>query len=182
MEKKAVVVLADGFEEIEAVAPVDIMRRADIRVDVAGLDRKIVSSSRGLRIETDILFEELSDADALILPGGMPGAANLAGSGKVLNSIKNLYGKGRLIAAICASPAYVLIPSGILAGKKATGFPGTESMFRGIAEFISMPVVRDGNIITSRGAGTALEFSCSIAAYLAGAKKADDIRRSILIK
>lgn len=182
MEKKAVVVLADGFEEIEAVAPVDILRRAAVKVDVAGLGGKIVSSSRGLRIETDLLFEELTDADALILPGGMPGAANLAGSDKVLNSIKNLHGKGSLIAAICASPAYVLIPSGILAGKKATGSPGTEPKFRGIAEFISMPVVRDGNIITSRGAGTALEFSCSIVEYLAGAKKADDIRRAILVK
>ncbi len=182
MEKRAVIVLADGFEEIEAVAPIDILRRAGIKVDIAGLDKKIVPGSRGIKVETDLLFEEISDADALILPGGMPGSANLAGSDKVLNSVRNLNGKGRLIAAICSSPAYVLIPAGILAGRKVTGFPGTESRFRGIAEFIDRPVIRDVNIITSRGAGAALEFSCSIVEYLAGAKKADDIRRAILIK
>ncbi|MDD5645270.1 MAG: DJ-1/PfpI family protein, partial [bacterium] len=148
----------------------------------AGLGGKIIAGSRGLKIETDFLFKKIVDADALILPGGMPGAANLAASSEVMDSIKNLNRKGRLIAAICASPAYVLVPSGVLAGKKATGFPGTEPMLKSVAEFTGKSVVRDGNVITAAGPGAALEFACSVAEYLAGAKKAGEIRAAMLVK
>ncbi len=180
MSKKVMVILADGFEEIEAVTPVDVLRRAGIDVIIAGLSKRIVSSTRNLRIETDVELTEITDADAIILPGGMPGAGNLANSEIVLKSIKNLNEKGRIIAAICASPAFVLAPSGVLDGKKATGYPGTEQEFGDKITVVDKPVVVDGNIVTSRGPGTALAFTLKLVELLVGREKAEELRENML--
>jgi protein deglycase len=174
MKKKALVVLAEGFEEIEAVLPVDVLRRAEIDVTVAGLTGISVTGAHGLTIEADMLFDEyMGIPDAIILPGGMPGAENLAGSPRLRALILSVDSGKKLVAAICASPALVLGPAGVLKNRMATCYPGLESNFPGDVKFSENEVVKDGNIITSRGPGTALAFSLSIVVALAGGTRAD---------
>lgn len=181
MPKKALVILADGFEEIEAVTAIDVLRRAGVEVSVAGLKNKNTRGARGLVIVAE---KELSDAgedfDALVLPGGMPGASHLAGSEKVSALIMALHQKNKVIAAICASPALVLAPMGILRNKTATCFPAMEEGFGNDVKFSAERVVVDGNIITSRGPATALDFSLAVAEKLVGKKTADEVRRATL--
>ncbi len=183
MAKTAVVVLAEGFEEIEAVAPIDVLRRAGVRVTIAGLCAKNVKSSRGVWVQADQLFEEIKDLpDAVILPGGLPGATNLAGSAGLAAFLKKMNGAGKLIAAICAAPAAVLAPLGILDGKKATCYPGCETDFSSKTIHSKESVVKDGNLVTSRGPGTALEFALEIVRELAGAEMAGTLREKMLVK
>lgn len=177
---KAIVVLAEGFEEIEAVAPIDVLRRAGVDVVIAGLDGKIIKGAHGISIAADIEFSDARDADALILPGGLPGAENLAASEAVRNAICAMSKGGGVVAAICASPAYVLAPTGILNGKRAACYPGCEERFDADVTFVDDRVVRDGNVITSRGPGTAIEFSLKIVEALTGKEKADELRAKML--
>ena len=181
MRKKAVVVLAEGFEEIEAVTPADILRRAGVDVTIAGLDSISVKSTRGITINADIMLAGIDFVpDALIFPGGLPGAENLAGSSEVMDLIKKVYSEGKLVAAICASPAFVLVPSGVLEGRKATGYPGTEDKFPKSVRITAGDVVQDANVITSRGPGTAAVFAFAIAKNLVGEKKAQEVARDML--
>jgi len=180
--KTALVILAEGFEEVEAIAPVDVLRRAGVRVTMAGLADRRVKSSRRIGIEADILLRDLVEMpDAVILPGGIPGATNLACSEETAELIKKMHGAGKIIAAICAAPAAVLAPLGILDGKKATCYPGCEADFSGKTVHSKECVVVDGNIITSQGPGTALEFALMIAARLVGQEMADTVRGKMLI-
>lgn len=182
MLKKAVVVLAEGFEEIEAIAPVDVLRRAGVRVTVAGLTGKIVKSSRGVGVQTDGLLADIKDLpDAVILPGGLPGAANLARDTRLAVFLKRMVEDEKLIAAICASPALVLAPFGILDGKKATCYPGCETEFSSQVIHSKERVVRDGNIITSQGPGTALDFALEIVRALMGDEMVEALRGKMLI-
>jgi 4-methyl-5(b-hydroxyethyl)-thiazole monophosphate biosynthesis len=181
--KKAIIVLAEGFEEIEAVTPIDVLRRAEVEVTVAGLGRDHVKAARGTVIKTDKVFggdEPLQDA--LIFPGGLPGAENLAASAKVKDYIVKMNSDGRLVAAICAAPALVLGPAGVLRGKKATCYPGLEKNFDTDVKYVKDEVVQEGNIITSRGPGTALAFALKIAENLAGKAKADMLAEQVLYK
>jgi 4-methyl-5(b-hydroxyethyl)-thiazole monophosphate biosynthesis len=180
MPKKALVVLAEGFEDIEAVTPIDLLRRANIDVTVAGLGAKRVTGSRGgLTIEADILFEPgQRDYNAIILPGGMPGSQNLAESDDLKELLCTMHAAEKVIAAICAAPAKVLAPLGILDGRKATCFPGAEKSFTNQIHFQAAPVVIDGHIITSQGAGTAYAFGLAVIEQLLGKDKRDDIARS----
>ena len=180
--KKAVVVLAEGFEEIEAVTPVDVLRRAGVDVVIAGLDGKIIRGSHGISIAADIKFTDAEGADALILPGGLPGAENLAASDAVRNAICAVSKREGIVAAICASPAYVLAPTGILDGKKATCYPGCGKRFGSEVTFVDERVVQDGSVITSGGPGTALEFSLKIVEALAGKEKAHELRSAMLVE
>jgi len=182
MAKRALMILAEGFEEIEAVTPIDILRRAGVEVIVAGLNGLINKGSRGIKIETDKTLDEVlsEDFDALILPGGSLGAKHLADSDKVANLIRNMMLKGKIIAAICAAPAMVLYPKGILKNRTVTGFPGMAIEFAKDVKFKSDPVVVDGNIITSRGPGTAMEFALAIAEALTDAKTAKKIKDAAL--
>ncbi|MGB2600320.1 MAG: DJ-1 family glyoxalase III [Candidatus Omnitrophota bacterium] len=174
MKKKTIIVLAEGFEEVETVTPIDILRRAGIDVAVAGLDGHIIVGSRGVVIKADITLEEMeSYPDAVIFPGGMPGAENLARSVKVKDLILGMHSEERLIAAICASPALVLAPTGVLDGKTATCYPGMEENFSPEITFSEDTVIQDGNIITSRGVGTALDFSLKIVENLVGKDTAE---------
>ncbi|MFH1800067.1 MAG: DJ-1 family glyoxalase III [Candidatus Omnitrophota bacterium] len=183
MPKTALVILAEGFEEIEAIAPVDVLRRAGVRVTLAGVNSLTVKSSRDMGVQADALLKDIKDLpDAVILPGGLPGATNLAKSGEVARLVKQMSAAGKLVAAICAAPAIVLAPLGILDGKKATCYPGCEADFSGKAVHSKERVVVDGNIITSQGPGTALEFAFVIAARLVGQEMADTVRGKMLVK
>lgn len=183
MLKTALVILAEGFEEVEAIAPVDVLRRAGVRITLAGVAERLVKSSRKIGVEVDMLLKDLVEMpDAVILPGGLPGATNLAKSEEVAEIVKKMNEAGKIIAAICAAPAVVLAPLGILDGKKATCYPGCESDFSSKTTHSKERVVVDGNIITSQGPGTALEFALVIAARLVGKEMADTVREKMLIR
>jgi len=181
MAKRAIVILAEGFEEIEAVTPIDIMRRAGIEVTVAGLAGYEVKASRSVKIICDKKLSEAGDDfDACVFPGGLPGAENLAASKEVSALIEKMNHAQKIIAAICASPAVVLAPSGILDGKVATCYPGTEDNLKDKADYRQDNVVIDGNIITSRGPATALLFSLAIVEQLVGKEVAEKVSKATL--
>jgi 4-methyl-5(b-hydroxyethyl)-thiazole monophosphate biosynthesis len=178
MEKHAIIILADGFEEIEAVTPIDLLRRAGIHMTILGLHSLEVRGSHDIVVRAAMLFDDFAAPfDALVLPGG-PGHKLLLGSEKLLEMIRATCARNLLCAAICAAPV-VLAKAGILKGKKATCFPGEEGNLSG-AIFIEKETVVDGNIITSRGAGTSVDFSLEIIAYLAGREKADWVAGKII--
>ena len=180
--KKALLILAEGFEDVEAVTASDILRRAGVAVTTAGLSEGPVTGGRGTRVLPD---EPLAKAkggeyDALVLPGGGKGADRLAASTVVRDLILSYHKAGKVVAAICAAPAVVLAPTGILEGKKVSGFPGTESGFPSSAVVSTDSVVVDGNLITSRALGTALAFSLALAEKLVGRETSENVRRSVL--
>lgn len=181
MPKKALVVLADGFEEIEAVTPIDLLRRAGLEVTVAGLDKTQLTGSHGIRVQADLTLAQYREApDALLVPGG-PGSEALGKSAELLAKIRELDAQQKVIAAICAAPAVVLAPSGVLQGKAATCFPGYEKRLTdGGAVFRPERVVSDGRIVTSRGAGTAMEFSLELIERLCGAETSQKIALQVL--
>ena len=166
------VFLANGFEEVEALTPVDYLRRCELPVQT-------VTGSHGIPVTADILPEEmdLTRIDAVILPGGMPGTLNLEASEAVKDALNWSAEQQCLIAAICAAPS-VLGHMGLLIGKKATCFPGFEGELTG-AEFVDEAAVRDGNIITSRGAGTATQFAAAIIEALISKERADRLKAGI---
>ncbi|MBI1979289.1 MAG: DJ-1/PfpI family protein [Elusimicrobia bacterium] len=181
MGKKVLLILADGFEEMEAIAPMDILRRAGLEVTIAGLSGSAIKSARGVTVSTDVLLGQVSgDFDALLLPGGGVGAQNLAESKKVKDLILQQHKKGKGVYAICASPVLVLSPTGILNGKSATCYQGMESGFDKNVRYVDQKVVIDGNIITSKGPGTAVEFALSIVEKLCGKEESQKIRKDIL--
>ncbi len=181
MPKKALAILAQGFEETEAVTAIDVLRRAGIDVTIAGLNDLKVKGSHGISIIADKKLEEEDiDFDACILPGGMPGAANLASSKKVQSILKILNQKGKIIAAICAAPAIVLAPLELLKNKSATCFPDLRKYFDKNVTYKEEKVVVDGNIITSQGLATALLFSLAIVEKLAGIKIRDKVKKASL--
>jgi protein deglycase len=180
MNKNAIVILAEGFEEIEAVTPIDLMRRAGITVSVTGLGAIEVKGSHAITVKTDSVFSiPFELPDAMILPGG-PGHENLLRSNAVLDFVKKMFAADKLCAAICAAPT-VLGKSGILGNMQFTCFPGHEQKIpEGI--FTDLPVVVDRNVITGKSAGTAVPFSLQIIAYLLGTAAADKTARSIIYK
>ncbi len=175
---KVLVPLVDGFEEIEAVSVIDVLRRAGADVVVAGLPGTIVTGSQGLRVHADARLDELSpeDFDAIVLPGGSPGYQNLMKSETVLEFVRRMAEKGRVLGAICGAPL-VLEKAGVLKDRKATAYPGLEKE-------LSRPwegdVVVDGNVITSRGPGTAVKFAISLVEKLFGPERAMAVRSQIL--
>jgi 4-methyl-5(b-hydroxyethyl)-thiazole monophosphate biosynthesis len=171
--------LAEGFEELEAVAPLDLLRRAGIAVRTVGLGGRTVVGAHGIPVVCDETAAEWTPGDdfaGVILPGG-PGHAALAESPAVLAALRLAAEEGKLLAAICAAPS---IPGalGYLQGRKAVCFPGYEAQLRG-AEIRFDPVVRDGNIVTSRGAGTAVAFGLALVAYLRSPEEAAQLERTI---
>ena len=154
--------LADGFEECEALVPLDILRRAGFAVKTVGVGSKTVCGSHGIPVVCDIFEDEAEEKElaAIILPGGMPGTVNLENNKTVQRFIGFAERENIFICAICAAPS-ILGHKGLLNGKKATCFPGFEKDLAG-AEFRDTPVVRDGSIITARGAGAAFEFGFEI--------------------
>lgn len=181
MGQSVLIVLADGFEEIEAITPIDVLRRAGLEVVVAGVGGRMVKGSHGITVEADTTIEEVDELpDAIVLPGGMPGAENLSKSTSLRNLLERMEADGRQIAAICAAPAVALAPTGILDGRRATCYPGFERRFSDAITFVAERVIADGNIITSRGPGTALEFALALAEALAGPERAQELRERML--
>lgn len=174
------VMLAPGFEEIEALAFVDILRRADIDVNTVSIDNtETVTGSHNITVVADVKLDELSDiSDGVVLPGGLPGTYNLQKNNKVTEMIKKYYESGKLVAAICAAPI-VLGELDLLKNKNATCYPSFEDKLIG-ANVSLERVVTDGNIITSRGAGTAHDFAFKFVELLRGADKAKELRSSML--
>lgn len=183
--KKSYIFLAPGVEEIEAMATIDALRRADIPVvSVAVADNIQITGATGQTIVTDSLISEvnLDDADWLIVPGGDPGAQNLYKSHKVRDIIKAHYEKGGRIASICAGPAVVLAPLGVLKGKKATCYPGLgEAINSNGGEYVRQIVVVQPGLITSEGPGTTLPFAIEIIRETKGDAVADSTAQGMLI-
>lgn len=157
--------LADGFEEVEALACCDILRRAEIKTYLASIEGEYVTGSHQMTVKADMKAEDidLAQIDGIVLPGGMPGTLNLQKNETVTKLITYCAENNKLIGAICAAPM-ILGDMGILNGKKATCFPGFEENLTG-AEVINDFVVADGNIITGKGAGASLMFGAAIADY-----------------
>lgn len=176
-DTRVAVLLAPGFEEIEAVAVVDVLRRAGVNVTVAGTHGAApVEGAHGLTVIAEASVDSLEpgELDMIVLPGGMPGAANLACDARVLALVRDVYGAGRAVAAICAAPI-VLHAAGLLHGKRVTAYPSFEPKLVG-AVYTGARVEQDGMIITSRGPGTALEFALRLVAVLGLPDAADQLR------
>jgi 4-methyl-5(b-hydroxyethyl)-thiazole monophosphate biosynthesis len=174
--------LADGFEEIEALTAFDLLKRAGIGVETVSVMNSLsVQGAHGLQVFCDLLFEDADyDAcDMIVLPGGMPGAKNLSEQEQLVEKLHVFANQGRPIAAICAAPGYVLGLHGILKGRKATCYPGYEEFFEN-ATFIDENVVVDGNIITSKGPATAIDFALAIIGALKGSEVEAQIAKDIL--
>lgn len=173
------VFLADGFEIIEALAPIDMLTRAGIDVKTVGVTGSLVSASCGVTVATDMTVDEFDfyDVEAIVLPGGMPGTLNLDSNSVVQKTIDNAININVPVCAICAAPS-ILGQKGVLEGKEATCFPGFEEKLSG-AIISDEYVVTDGNIITARGAGVCIEFGLEIVKKLKGAEVAEEIRKSI---
>lgn len=180
---KVYVFLADGFEEIEGLTVVDLLRRAGAEVTTVSINgTKKVCGSHNIRLEADALFEETdySDAAILVLPGGMPGTKHLGAHKGLTELLLKANEAGGGIAAICAAPS-VLGDLGILKGKKAVCYPGFEERLAG-ADVQACSVVTDGNVTTSRGMGTAIDFSLELVKRLFGAEKAENLAKAIVYR
>ncbi len=183
MSEQVVVVLAEGFEEIEAVTPIDVLRRAGLDVVVAGVGSTAVQGAHGVTYQCDVALEEIqSTPAAIVLPGGLPGSENLGKSGAVKELTLRVHESGGICAAICAAPAFTLAKYGLLDGRSATCYPSFEKEFGPSTKPSDDRVVVDGNILTSRGPGTSLEFSLKLAAILAGPAVADELQEQMLAR
>jgi 4-methyl-5(b-hydroxyethyl)-thiazole monophosphate biosynthesis len=189
MAKRIAVFLAEGFEEVEAVTPIDYLRRAGIEViTVSVADSLTVKGSHGIPIAADTSLEALKKEgrlnaaswDGAVVPGGMPGAANVAASVPAGALLTELAAAGKLTAAICAAPAVVFAPLGLLTGRRFTCYPGLEATVTD-AIWLEERVVIDGSVITSRGAGTAAAFAIALIGYLVNDAGAEKIARSVLL-
>ena len=177
------VFLADGFEETEAIAPIDILRRAGIHVCTVGVGGDVIRSSHNLYVNADInidKFEINEGIEGVILPGGMPGVKNLNAEERVLSAVHYCAEHDLYVCAICAAPM-ILGRLGVLNGKKATCFPGFGGDLAGAA-VTGKHVTTDGKIITAKGAGCALEFGFEIVAQVRGKKAADNVATAMQTK
>ncbi|MCD8350477.1 MAG: DJ-1/PfpI family protein [Planctomycetaceae bacterium] len=183
MAKTALVLLADGFEEVEAATPIDVLRRAGVDVTVAGVGKKTATGAHGLPYTADVELDSVTgDFDCIVLPGGMPGAKNLGESAKARELAVKMAADGRLVASICAAPVFTLSAWGLIDGRKATCYPGMEGMLTDKAEFVTDRVVVDGNVTTSRGPGTAMEFALCVAGQLMGDEVAKKVAGDMLVQ
>ena len=181
--KTSYLFLAEGFEEVEALSVVDVLRRSGapiLTVSVTG-DAQ-VKGAHGIIVTADTVYADadFSDANWLILPGGLPGAPNLAAFEPLCELLKAHYAKGGNVAAICASPAVVLAPLGILDGKEAICYPGFETAFNGSTTVSAKPVVIDGNLITANGPASAMVFALAIANETVGPQDATTVAEGLL--
>lgn len=173
------VFLAEGFEIIEALAPVDMLKRANVDVKTVGVTGKVVASSCGVPVTADITIDEFDfyDVEAIVLPGGVPGTPNLEASDKVQTAIDNAVNTNTLICAICAAPS-ILGNKGLLNGIEATSYPSYQCKLDG-AIISDKYVAVDGNYITARGAGVSVDFGLEIVKKLKGEDLANEIKSSI---
>ncbi len=179
---KVLVPLAEGCEELEAVTIIDLLRRAGIEVVTAGLQPGIVKASRGTRLMPDAVLDDVlrDDFDMIVLPGGMPGAQHLKEDPRIIGLLKKMAEQGKYTAAICAAPM-VLAEAGLLAGKRATSYPGSLDRIEvpGMA-YLKDAVVRDGEVLTSRGPGTAMDFALALIEALSGKARRDEVEAGLV--
>lgn len=176
------VMLGTGFEEVEALAPVDLLRRAGVEVKTVGINGEVVAGGHGIGVQADITLEEMNpeDMEMIVLPGGLGGVASIRASEKTLDMVRYAWNKGCFVAAICAGPT-VLADLGITEGKHATCYPGQAgNMKNAILE--EKAAVRDGKIITGASAGCAVEFALALIEALRGTEAAEMIRTQIVIR
>lgn len=178
---KIIVPLADGFEEIEAVTIMDVLRRAGISVTSVFLRENPVIGSHNIPVTADKNINGISaaDYDSIVLPGGMPGSSNLKEDGRVIALIRDIHSRGRYIAALCAAPL-VLGHAGVLKGIRATCYPGFEPQMTGAIP-VPEPVVRDGQVITGKGPGCAIPFALALVEAFAGKEKAENLRENMQV-
>lgn len=175
--------MADGCEEIEGLAVVDVVRRAKMDITTISVNKtNTVTGSHNIIFQTDTVFEDVNfdELDGIILPGGMPGTLNLGAHEGVVSLVKKFAADGKLVCAICAAPS-VLGAAGILEGKKATCHPGFEEKLTGATTLLDN-VVTDGNVITSRGMGTAIDFGLAIVSYFKDQSMVDDVKLHLVYK
>ncbi|GBC62967.1 dihydroxyacetone kinase [Desulfonema ishimotonii] len=182
MAKTALVPIADGTEEIEAICIIDVLRRAGVAVTVASVGELQITASRGVKIVADKKIAECvaETWDLVALPGGMPGAEHLRDSGTLRDILMRQHREGRLYGGICAAPAVVLQHHGLLKNRRATGHPGFAGQLTPHGASAAR-VVADGNCVTSQGPGTALEFALELVALLCGAEKAGEVAGPMII-
>ena len=174
--------LGTGFEETEAIAPLDLLRRAGIEVKTVGLNGPIITGSHGISVVADTVIQELdiSDCEMIVLPGGLGGVASIRACAPAMNAIREVWEQGRFAAAICAGPT-VLADLGITDGKNATCYPGCEEGM-GSANMVAAAAVTDGKLITGTSAGCAVPFGLALIAALKGQAEADRIAAQIVIR
>ena len=183
MTKRVSVFLADGFEEIEGLTVVDLLRRAGVEVTTVSITEKLtIHGAHKIDVQADKLFNEVDyqKEDMVVLPGGMPGTLNLGAHEGVKEVLEQFYEAKKYIGAICAAPS-VLGKYGILEGRKATSYPGFEAELKG-AEYVTEPVAVSDFMITSRGLGTAIDFALTLIGVLVSEEKAKEISRSIIYR
>ena len=178
---RILVPLAEGYEEIEAICVIDILRRADVEVVTAGLKDGLVEGSHKIKMLPDTTLDKIDyrDFDGLVLPGGAPGFVNLGNDERILTMAREMDKAGKVVAAICAAPS-VLIKAGVLQGRKATVSPSGKAQVEACAKFSEERVVVDGNLVTSRSPGTALEFALKLVEILAGKEKMQMVKAQTL--
>ena len=177
---KIAVLLADGFEEVEALTPIDLLRRANLEVDLIGIEKETVTGAHGIRINVDTVAScaDISIYDSVILPGGMPGTLNLDNASITDELLNSVISKGGRIAAICAAPL-ILGKRGLLEGKEAICYPGFESELLG-ARISEKSVVTDGLITTAKGMGVALEFAKELVKLFCGEDTKNKLSKAIM--
>ena len=175
--------LGTGFEETEAIAPLDLLRRAGVEVMTVGVNGKIVYGSHKIGIEADILLSEmdLTNLDMIILPGGLGGVTSVRASQEALNALRFAWENGKFVAAICAGPT-VLADLGITSGKQATCYPGCEGGMGDAVMVADVAAVRDGRLITGTSAGCAVAFGLELVKTLKGEDEAERIKKQIVIR
>ena len=175
--------LGTGFEEVEAIAPVDLLRRAGVEVSTVGVNGKIVAGSHGIGVQADITLEQmdLSDCEMIIVPGGMGGVASIRASRSAMDALLTCWEQGKFVAAICAGPT-VLADLHIPDGKNATCYPGCEAGMGKAHMVADAAAVRDGKLITGTSAGCAVPFGLQLIEALKGKEAAQAIARQIVIR
>lgn len=175
------VLLGTGFEETEAIAPIDLLRRAGAEVCTVGIQGKLIHGSHGIGVEADITIDQLdlSDLEMIVLPGGLGGVQSIKGCQAALDAVRHAYAQDKFVAAICAGPT-VLAQLGITDGKEAVCYPGCEEDM-GSARMVTAPCVRSGKVITGTSAGCAVPFGLALIAALKGQEEADRIAKQIVI-
>ena len=175
--------LGTGFEETEAIAPLDLLRRAGVEVRTVGLNGKLIYGGHRIGVATDLEIDELNvaDADMIIIPGGLGGVASIRACRKAMDALKTCWDEGKFVAAICAGPT-VLADLGITEGKNATCYPGCEDDMGSAIVDDTVPCVRDGKLITGASAGCAVSFGLMLVQALKGTETAEAIRKQIVIR
>ena len=178
--KKVAVIFADGFEEIEGVSIVDVLRRGGVKVDIVGLDKLPITGTHGVKFVCDMTLYDLEEDeyDMLVLPGGQPGVSNIEGNLKMREIIKCFDKKGKFIAAICAAPIALGVAE-VMSGEY-TCYPSCEASVEGGTYVSDKNIVQSGNIITSKGPDTAMEFALELVKILSGEQVYNEVKNGLL--